>query len=110
MFHNVTILEPPVDTSSLMKKADLVIGAGGTMNREAAILQTPVISCYPGKTLAVDQYYIDQGLMFRSNDIDEVIQKALAFIVNPHEKIDFKTDDLFQIIIDNIYDLGNEGK
>jgi len=107
---NVTILEPPVDTSSLMKKADLVIGAGGTMNREAAILQTPVISCYPGKTLAVDQYYIDQGLMFRSNDIDEVIQKALAFIVNPHEKIDFKTDDLFQIIIDNIYDLGNEGK
>ena len=42
--------------------------------------------------------------------IDEVIQKALAFIVNPHEKIDFKTDDLFQIIIDNIYDLGNEGK
>ena len=45
------------------------------MNREAAILQTPVISCYPGKTLAVDQYYIDQGLMFRSNDIDEVIQK-----------------------------------
>jgi hypothetical protein len=34
----------------------------------------------------------------------------LAFIVNHHEKIDFKTDDLFQIIIDNIYDLGNEGK
>ena len=48
-YENVTIIKPPVDTFSLMKKCDLVIGAGGTMNREAALLGTPVISCYPGK-------------------------------------------------------------
>ena len=107
---HVTILEPPVDTSSLMKKCDLVIGAGGTMNREAAILQTPVISCYPGETLSVDQYYIDNGLMYRSNNANQVITKALDFLQNPHEKIDLKTDDLFQIIIDNLYDLGKNGK
>lgn len=107
---NVTILEPPVDTSSLIKKCDLVVGAGGTMNREAAILQTPVISCYPGKTLSVDQYYIDKGLMFRSIEINEVIQKSLDFIVNPHDKIELKTDDLFQLIIDNIYSLGTKSK
>lgn len=107
---HVTILEPPVDTSSLMKKCDLVIGAGGTMNREAAILQTPVISCYPGETLSVDQYYIDKGLMYRSNNVNQVITKALDFLKNPHEKIDLKTDDLFQIIIDNLYDLGKNGK
>ena len=107
---NVTILKPPVDTSSIIKAADLVIGAGGTMNREAAILQTPVISCYPGETLSVDQYYIDKGLMFRSIDSDEVINKALDFIVNPHEEIDIQTDDLFQVIIDNLYDLAKNGK
>ena len=107
---HVTILEPPVDTSSLIKKCDLVIGAGGTMNREAAILQTPVISCYPGETLSVDQYYIDNGLMYRSNNVNQVITKALDFLNNPHEKIDLKTDDLFQIIIDNLYDLGKNGK
>lgn len=107
---HVTILEPPVDTSSLIKKCDLVIGAGGTMNREAAILQTPVISCYPGETLSVDQYYIDNGLMYRSNNVNQVITKALDFLQNPHEKIDLKTDDLFQIIIDNLYDLGKNGK
>ena len=107
---NVSILKPPVDTSSIIKKCDLVIGAGGTMNREAAILQTPVISCYPGETLSVDQYYVDKGLMFRSNDTDEVIHKALEFIVHPHEKIEIKTDDLFQIIIDNLYDLAKNGK
>ena len=88
----------------------MVIGAGGTMNREAAILQTPVISCYPGETLSVDQYYINKGLMYRSNDSDDVINRALDFIVNPHEKIDVKTDDLFQIIIDNLYDLAKNGK
>ena len=107
---NVSILKPPVDTSSIIKKSDLVIGAGGTMNREAAILQTPVISCYPGETLSVDQYYINKGLMYRSNDSDDVINRALDFIVNPHEKIDVKTDDLFQIIIDNLYDLAKNGK
>lgn len=107
---NVSILKPPVDTSSIIKKSDLVIGAGGTMNREAAILQTPVISCYPGETLSVDQYYINKGLMYRSIDTEDVINKALDFIVNPHEKIDVKTDDLFQIIIDNLYDLAKNGK
>lgn len=105
---NVTILEPPVDTSSLIKKSNLVIGAGGTMNREAAILQTPVISCYPGDTLSVDQYYIDQGMMYRSNNIDEVTQKALDFIVNPRQPVEFETDDLFKIIISNIYDLAGK--
>lgn len=103
---NVTILKPPVDTSSLIKRCDLVIGAGGTMNRESAILQTPVISCYPGDTLSVDQFYINQGLMYRSNDTDDIIQKALNFIVNPHQKINFESDNLFNLILDNIYDLG----
>lgn len=103
---NVTILNPPVDTSSLIKKCDLVIGAGGTMNREAAILQTPVISCYPGDTLSVDQFYINQGLMYRSNDTEDIIKKALAFIVSPHQEIKFESDDLFNLILDNIYELG----
>ncbi|WP_295721631.1 DUF354 domain-containing protein [uncultured Methanobrevibacter sp.] len=103
---NVTILEPPVDTSSIIKSSDLVIGAGGTMNREAAILQTPVISCYPGKTLSVDQYYIDKGLMYRSMDTRDIITSALTSIVNPGEKINIEHDDLFKLVVDNIYDLG----
>lgn len=105
---NVTILKPPVDTSSLIKKVDLVIGAGGTMNREAAILQTPVISCYPGDTLSVDQFYVNQDLMYRTTDLDEIIDKSLKFIVNPHKPLELKTDDLFKLIIDNTYDLAKK--
>ena len=104
------IFEGIENVSSLIKKCDLVIGAGGTMNREAAILQTPVISCYPGETLSVDQYYVNHGLMYRSIDTDDVINKALEFIVNPHKHVDMKTDDLFQVIIDNLYDLAKNGK
>jgi len=107
---NVTILEPPVDTSSIIKRCDLVIGAGGTMNREAAVLHTPVISCYPGIPLSVDQYYINKGLMFRSNDTDEIINKALSYLVSPKDNGEIKYDDLFQLIIDNVYDLAENGK
>jgi len=102
---NVTILKPPVDTSSIIKASDLVIGAGGTMNREAAILQTPVISCYPGDTLSVDQFYVNNGLMYRTTDLDEITKQALSFIVNPHEPIELNTDDLFKLIVDNTYAL-----
>jgi predicted glycosyltransferase len=102
---NVTILKPPVDTSSIIKRCDLVIGAGGTMNREASVLHTPVISCYPGVPLSVDQYYINQGLMFRSNDNDEIVNKALSYLVNPVDHAEIQHDDLFQLIIDNVYDL-----
>ena len=107
---NVTILKPPVDTSSIIKRCDLVIGAGGTMNREAAVLHTPVISCYPGIPLSVDQYYINKDLMYRSNNTEEIVNKALSYLVNPKEHEEIKHDDLFQIIIDNIYDLAKNGK
>jgi predicted glycosyltransferase len=104
---NVTILDPPVDTSSIIKRSDLVIGAGGTMNRESAILKTPVISCYPGIPLSVDQYYINKGLMCRSNDSDDIINKALSLLVAPKKEIPLKNDDLFKLIVDNVYDLAD---
>ena len=100
---NVTFIKPPVDTLSLMKKCDLVIGAGGSMNREAAILGTPVISCYPGKLLSVDRYYIENGLMKRSTDVDEIVNMALKLLMDNKMEKNIKTDDLFEIIIDNIY-------
>ncbi len=107
---NVSILEPPIDISSVIKKCDLVIGAGGTINREAAVLKTPVISCYPGETLAVDQYYINKGLMLKSNDVEDIVNNALAFLIMDKEK-DFNNekhniscDNLFKTIINCVYE------
>ncbi len=100
---DVTLIKPPVDTFSLMKKCDLVIGAGGTMNREAVLLGTPVISCYPGKLLSVDKYYVDKGFMKRSTNVDEIINIALKLLKDNKSFRELKTDDLFDIIIKNIY-------
>lgn len=103
----VTLIKPPVDTFSLMKACDLVIGAGGTMNREAALLGTPVISCYPGELLSVDAYYIEKGLMKRSTNSEEIIQMAKELLKDDRHVKELVTDDLFKIIIENIYDAVN---
>lgn len=44
----------PVDARSLAAIADIVIGAGGTMNRESAILGTPTYTVFDGRLAAVD--------------------------------------------------------
>ncbi|UZE93659.1 MAG: DUF354 domain-containing protein [Candidatus Pacearchaeota archaeon] len=65
---NLIIPKKAIDGPSLIYYADLVIGAGGTMNREAAVLGTPVISTYQEKSLAVDEWLIKKGLMIHSLD------------------------------------------
>jgi uncharacterized protein len=103
----ITLIKPPVDTFSLMKACDLVIGAGGTMNREAALLGTPVISCYPGTLLSVDAYYIENGLMKRSTHPGEIVEIARELLKDNHHCHELSTDDLFGIIIKNIYKAAN---
>jgi len=49
-----------VDAQSLIAYADLVISAGGTMNREAVALGTPVYTTFQGRLGAVDERLIDE--------------------------------------------------
>jgi uncharacterized protein len=57
----VRIPERAVDGSSLLALADLTVGAGGTMNRESAILGTPTYTLFAGKLGAVDAELIRLG-------------------------------------------------
>jgi predicted glycosyltransferase len=50
-----------VDAQSLIALADLVISAGGTMNREAVALGTPVYTTYGGRLGGVDEALIHEG-------------------------------------------------
>jgi len=54
-----------VDGPSLVARADLVVSAGGTMNREAAVLGTPAYSPFAGRLGAVDRALIAQGRLVR---------------------------------------------
>jgi uncharacterized protein len=55
------VAEHAVDAQSLIALADLVVSAGGTMNREAVALGTPVYTTFAGKLGAVDEQLIDDG-------------------------------------------------
>ncbi|MBX3029942.1 MAG: DUF354 domain-containing protein [Chloroflexi bacterium] len=59
----VTIPATPVDGPSLVYAADLVVSAGGTMNREAALLGTPTWTTFAGELGAVDRMLIETGRM-----------------------------------------------
>ncbi|HII67010.1 MAG TPA: DUF354 domain-containing protein [Thermococcaceae archaeon] len=75
-FENVIIPKHITDSLSLLYYAKLMIGAGGTMNREALALGTPTISTYPGKLLAITRWLINLGIKFHSTDPIEVSEKA----------------------------------
>jgi hypothetical protein len=64
--------ERAIDAQSLVAFADLVISAGGTMNREAVALGTPVYTVFEGKPGAVDDRLIDEGRLRRLSSADEV--------------------------------------
>jgi predicted glycosyltransferase len=50
-----------VDAQSLIALADLVVSAGGTMNREAVALGTPVYTTFAGRLGAVDESLVREG-------------------------------------------------
>jgi len=68
--------ERAVDAQSLIAFADLVVSAGGTMNREAVALGTPVYTTFEGRPGAVDERLIAQGRLRRlSNAADVVVER-----------------------------------
>ncbi|MDX6497379.1 MAG: uncharacterized protein QOG23_639 [Blastocatellia bacterium] len=61
-----------LDGANLIAAADLVVSAGGTMNREAAALGVPALSIYAGKWAAIDQELMDEGRLRRMGSSGEI--------------------------------------
>jgi uncharacterized protein len=57
-----------VDAQSLIALSDLVVSAGGTMNREAAALGVPVYTTFGGRLGGVDEELIRQGRLVPITD------------------------------------------
>ena len=58
---SVVVADRAVDAQSLIALADLVVSAGGTMNREAVALGTPVYTTYGGRLGGVDEALMHEG-------------------------------------------------
>ena len=61
------LLSPRIllDGPNLIASSDLVVSAGGTMNREAAALGVPAASIYQGEWAAIDQQLVEEGRLRR---------------------------------------------
>jgi predicted glycosyltransferase len=76
---SLIVPEHAVDGRSLAALADLVVSAGGTMIREAAVLGTPVWSIFEGRLGAVDELLIAEGRVhFLRDPAELLVEKAPA--------------------------------
>ena len=58
---SLAVPEHAIDARSLVALADLVVSAGGTMNREAVALGVPAFTTFAGRLGAVDELLVQQG-------------------------------------------------
>ena len=65
---SVQVPDRAVDGQSLIAFSDLVVSAGGTMNREAVALDVPVYTTYGGRLGGVDEMLIREGRLIPLSD------------------------------------------
>jgi predicted glycosyltransferase len=68
----VVVPQHTVDGRSLVALADVLVSAGGTMNREAAVLGTPVWSMFEGPLGGVDERLVAEGRLGLLQDADQI--------------------------------------
>jgi predicted glycosyltransferase len=84
----VVVPERAIDAQSLIAHADLVVSAGGTMNREAVALGTPVRTIFTGKMGAVDAKLMADELLLPLGDAAEIVlekRSGTAGVQNPRD-------------------------
>ena len=64
--------EHAVDGPSLVSASDLVISAGGSMNREAVALGVPVYTTFQGRMGGVDEQLLREGKLRRLERASDV--------------------------------------
>ena len=73
----VIIPTAPLDGANLIAASDLVISAGGTINREAAALGVPATSIYAGRWAAVDEALVNEGRLRRIASAEDLSSLAV---------------------------------
>jgi predicted glycosyltransferase len=94
----VVVPEHTVDGRGLVALADVLVSAGGTMNREAAVLGTPVWSMFEGPLGGVDEQLVHEGRLKLLTHPD-----AIAFAPKPaaalHDRVRRDPADLLRLAL-----------
>jgi uncharacterized protein len=83
---SVVVPEYAVDAQSLVALSDLVVSAGGTMNREAVALGIPVYTTFAGRLGAVDTRLVEGARLRRLTSADELEVEKRAVPGTPTER------------------------
>jgi hypothetical protein len=75
---SLVVPEHAVDGQSLVALSDLVVSAGGTMNREAVALGVPVYTTFAGEIGAVDEALLRDGRLRRLSSADDLVLEKRA--------------------------------
>jgi hypothetical protein len=70
---SLLVPEHAIDAQSLVALSDLVVSAGGTMNREAVALGVPVYTTFAGRPGAVDSALVNEGRLRALNSVDALV-------------------------------------
>ena len=62
-----------LDGQNLIAYSDLVVSAGGTMNREAAALGVPAATIYAGEWAAIDEELVREGRLTRISTHEDIV-------------------------------------
>jgi predicted glycosyltransferase len=69
---NMILPRHALDGANLIAAADLIVSAGGTMNREAAALGVPAATIYAGRWAALDEALMREGRLRRISTRDDL--------------------------------------
>ena len=92
-FSELYLAEKSVDGAQLIANSDIIISAGGTMNREAAILGTPAYTIYAGKMGSVDKFLVKEEKVVLINSKDNFEKISLKKKNSRRSKINKKVFD-----------------
>jgi uncharacterized protein len=85
-FPSIRVPARAIDAQSLVALSDLVISAGGTMNREAVALGVPVYTTFAGRLGAVDTALVEQGRLRVLTSADELRVEKRTTAGTPTER------------------------
>lgn len=102
---NLFVPDKPLDGPNLIYHSDLMISAGGTMNREASVLGTPVYTVFKGTLGNVDQHLIKAGKMVQIKGVAD-LPKILVKKKKAHDVS--KNNQVVESVVEKILSVKND--
>ena len=97
---SLLVPESAVDGQSLVAGADLVISAGGTMNREAVVLGTPVYTTFAGRLGGVDERLIAEGRLRPLERLEDLVLERKP--ASAHDRVRRDPDRLIDLAVQGL--------